>query len=416
MKNLNRWVYAAIGVLVLLFAGMVYAWSVLSSPIAVEYAEWTKAQLSLTFTIVMIFFCIGCTAGGFFINKFNAKIYVWVSAVLFLAGYMISANISSITMLYIGFGVICGFASGLAYNAVMATVGKWFPDKQGLISGILLMGFGLSSFIIGKVFQACTPETIGAWRVTYKVIGIVTAIVLALCGFFMEKPGPDYQVKASAKEKNSAINPVARELTTPQMLKTPQFWLYFVWAILLSAAGLAITSQAAGMAREVGPGVDAGTIATVVGLISIANGVSRVIMGAAYDKVGRSAVMLIVSVLFIVAGAVFIFSFSLQSFALVTFAFIIGGVAYGGVTPTNSAFISSYFGMKNYPLNFSMVNMNLLVASFGSTVAGALYDSSQSYVSTYIMLIVLAVLGIIVSVAISSCDNKLQREMEQAKN
>ena len=170
------------------------------------------------------------------------------------------------------------------------------------------------------------------------------------------------------------------------------------------------------MAREVGPGVDAGTIATVVGLISIANGVSRVIMGAAYDKVGRSAVMLIVSVLFIVAGAVFIFSFSLQSFALVTFAFIIGGVAYGGVTPTNSAFISSYFGMKNYPLNFSMVNMNLLVASFGSTVAGALYDSSQSYVSTYIMLIVLAVLGIIVSVAISSCDNKLQREMEQAKN
>ena len=319
-------------------------------------------------------------------------------------------------MLYIGFGVICGFASGLAYNAVMATVGKWFPDKQGLISGILLMGFGLSSFIIGKVFQACTPETIGAWRITYKVIGIVTAIVLALCGFFMEKPGPDYQVKASAREKISAINPVARELSTPEMLKTPQFWLYFVWAILLSAAGLAITSQAAGMAREVGQGVDAGTIATVVGLISIANGVSRVIMGAAYDKVGRSAVMLIVSVLFIVAGAVFIFSFSLQSFALITFAFIIGGVAYGGVTPTNSAFISSYFGMKNYPLNFSMVNMNLLVASFGSTVAGALYDSSQSYVSTYIMLIVLAVLGIAASVAISSCDNKLQRKMEQAKN
>lgn len=50
MKKLNRWVYAALGVLILLFAGMVYAWSVLSGPIAQEFPEWTKAQLSLTFT------------------------------------------------------------------------------------------------------------------------------------------------------------------------------------------------------------------------------------------------------------------------------------------------------------------------------------------------------------------------------
>ena len=33
MKQLNRWVYAIVGVIVLLFAGLVYAWSVLSTPI-----------------------------------------------------------------------------------------------------------------------------------------------------------------------------------------------------------------------------------------------------------------------------------------------------------------------------------------------------------------------------------------------
>ena len=32
MKHLNRWVYAIVGVIVLLFAGLVYAWSVLSTP------------------------------------------------------------------------------------------------------------------------------------------------------------------------------------------------------------------------------------------------------------------------------------------------------------------------------------------------------------------------------------------------
>jgi len=65
MKNVYRWFYAVIGVIILLFAGMVYAWSVSSSPIAQEFTDWTVAHLSLTFTIVMILFCIGCMAGGF---------------------------------------------------------------------------------------------------------------------------------------------------------------------------------------------------------------------------------------------------------------------------------------------------------------------------------------------------------------
>ena len=69
MKQTNRWFYALIGVIVLLFDGMVYAWSVLSMPIAQEYPDWTKAQLSLTFTIVMILFCIGCMAGGMLAPK-----------------------------------------------------------------------------------------------------------------------------------------------------------------------------------------------------------------------------------------------------------------------------------------------------------------------------------------------------------
>ena len=39
MKQLNRWVYAIVGVIVLLFAGLVYAWSVLSTPIAAEFTR-----------------------------------------------------------------------------------------------------------------------------------------------------------------------------------------------------------------------------------------------------------------------------------------------------------------------------------------------------------------------------------------
>ena len=123
MKKTNRWLYAIVGCAVLLVSGLVYAWSGLSGPIAAEFPQWSAAQLSLTFTIVMSFFCVGSLVGGLLSSKVSQKVYLWVSAALFLTGFLLTANIRSILMLYIGFGVICGFASGLSYNAVLGTVG-----------------------------------------------------------------------------------------------------------------------------------------------------------------------------------------------------------------------------------------------------------------------------------------------------
>lgn len=408
MKQTNRWIYALIGLIVLLFDGMVYAWSVLSMPIAQEYPDWTKAQMSITFTIVMILFCVGCMVGGLLAPKTGARTCLWISAALFLGGFTVASNMHSLPVLYFGFGVICGFASGLAYNAVLETVGKWFPDQQGLISGVLLMGFGISSFAVGKIYQAFTPDTIGAWRSSFLALGILTAVALAVCGAFIKKPDERF-CPPTIRKKGSYQNPVAMEANSVQMMRTPQFWLYYVWVILLSAAGLAIVSQASGIAREIGTEISAGTIATVVGLISITNGIGRVIMGGMFDRVGRGAVMQTVNIGFIITGCVLTVALTNKSFPILVLGFLLGGFSYGGVNPTNSAFISSYYGMKNYAMNFSVINTNLIISSLGSTVAGMLYDRSQSYMSTYLMLCVLAAVGIAASAAIGVCDKRQLR-------
>ena len=175
MKSLNRWIYAVIGTIVLLLAGLVYAWSVMAKTIGASRTEWTAAQLSLAFTLVMAFFCIGCLIAGVLSKKVKPNIYVIVSAILFLAGFMLAATTGdSPMMLYLGFGVLGGMGAGFAYNAVMSTISAWFPDKQGLISGILLMGFGLSAFIIGKIFAAAAPpDGSDAWKGVFRILGIV---------------------------------------------------------------------------------------------------------------------------------------------------------------------------------------------------------------------------------------------------
>ena len=181
MEN-KRWIYAVTGTVILLFAGLVYAWSVIASPLIAYFTEWNKAQISLTFTICMSFFCLGGLIGGILSKKISIRTNLWISGILFLAGFFLASKTNNLTMLYVGYGVLCGFASGFVYNGIMSCVTRWYSDKPGLISGILLMGFGIGSFIIGKVYQAVTPAGVGmeVWRNSFFVFGVLLFIVLVV--------------------------------------------------------------------------------------------------------------------------------------------------------------------------------------------------------------------------------------------
>ena len=76
----------------------------------------------------------------------------------------------------------------------------------------------------------------------------------------------------------------------------------------------------------------------------------------------------------IVTSVVLLLAMSGRSVAVVIAGFVLGGLAYSGVTPTNSAFCRAYFGAAHYPVNFPLINSNLIFASFGSTISGALYE------------------------------------------
>ena len=100
MKYLNRWFYALVGVIVLLLAGLIYAWSTMSKSIG-AYTGWNAAQLSTAFTLAMVFFCIGCLIAGIYARRVHPKHYVRLSGILFLAGFMLVG--------FFGGGRVCRF-------------------------------------------------------------------------------------------------------------------------------------------------------------------------------------------------------------------------------------------------------------------------------------------------------------------
>ena len=381
----NRWLYAGVGSVVMLFSGLIYAWSTIARPIAAFYPNWTSGQLSLTFTICMISFCFGGLYGGLSLKKRSAKANLITTAFLFLIGFTIASRSQTFIQLYIGYGIFCGFATGLCYTTTMATIGKYFPDKPGFISGVLLMSFGMGSFIIGKVYQALTGPG-DAFRQSFVALGIILFVVMVVTSFFMRNPTSEEFKDDDPVEKKANPDVDMRDFAPKDMLKHPSFWLFAIWSILIGSAGLAFIAQASGIVLEVTPNMPAGNVSSIVGLISIFNGIGRVIMGSMYDKIGRQKTMLIIDVVFLSAILCLILAMTIKSSVILVGGFIVSGLGYGGLTPTNSAFAGDYFGRVHYPINLSIVNMTLLVSSFGGTIAGIIFDMSGSYFGSLIFM------------------------------
>ncbi|MBR2491231.1 MAG: hypothetical protein IKB65_07090, partial [Ruminiclostridium sp.] len=74
-----RWAYLAVGVIGMLFAGVLYAWSILKSPLAADFG-WGTSQLALNFTLAMCFFCIGGLLGAQMAKRAGHKVALLAAA------------------------------------------------------------------------------------------------------------------------------------------------------------------------------------------------------------------------------------------------------------------------------------------------------------------------------------------------
>ena len=76
----RRWILA-VGVLTMLFAGIIYAWSILKVPFAAE-AGFSSDRLALSFTLTMCFFCIGGFLSGQLVRRIGTRPTILIAGAL----------------------------------------------------------------------------------------------------------------------------------------------------------------------------------------------------------------------------------------------------------------------------------------------------------------------------------------------
>ena len=258
--NYKKYFELLVGTVTMLFLGLIYAWSIFREPISIIYKTWSITQISFTFTISLIFFCLG----GFFSGKkypeYGHKKISIISSLLLLTGFMGASFISkfssqsALISLYIFYGVLCGFGVGMAYNAIMGSVVGKFEKNSGLVSGVLLMGFGLGGVFFGTTAKIMI-SSLGLF-IAFRVFAIAISIVIAISSILIKT----IEVQESTvKYKTSAI----KDYPPSKMLKSKIFWCFIIWIVLLNSAGLMVINSAASITLHFGASAILGLIGQI---------------------------------------------------------------------------------------------------------------------------------------------------------
>ncbi len=388
--QMNRWVRLAAAVLVLMFSGIIYAWSNINLPLT--GFGWSASLLTFNYTLSVWFFCIGGLISGFLSKKVSAKLRMMGSSLLLFAGFWLVSclqNGSSIVLLYLGYALMAGTGIGIVYNAVIATISGWFPDKKGLCSGSLMMGFGLSSFLIGLLAGSLLEAGSVDWRVIYRVMGAVCSIVIFLGAFL---------IKAPEKTAVKAAKPLSG-MTSGQMLKRPSFWKLFIYFILLSAVG----SSAIAFARSysISLGIAQNTAVVFAAVVAIANSLGRLASGAIADHFGLTKTKYITSAVAIIAPLLALLGAMTASPLLGIPGLLLCGFSYGFSPTVSAAFTMEFYGQRDYASNLSIINLVLIPGAFVPTLASAILTASGgSYVPVFSLLIGFSLIGLVINLTI----------------
>lgn len=399
MKSGKRWIILAVATISLLFLGLIYAWSIFRTPLGEVYPTWTVSQLSLTFTISMSMFCIGGFIGGISGKVFSLRMKFYISAVIlfvaFFGASLMNPNnpSSSLIMLYAFYGICGGGGVGFAYNAIISQVNKWFPDKVGMASGTMLMGFGLGALILGGLASSMMAS-IGI-PMTFKIFAVAIAVAMILSAIFIKAPTAEeaaaFMPAPSAKVETEVKAEAVRDYTPGEMAKSSLFWLFMCWVVALSSAGLLVINSAANISIAYGG-------AAILGMIvSLANGFGRIINGSIFDKKGSSIALLCCTFFMIIAGVLLILGDKTGAYPLILVGLIFVGISFGGCPSLTSAYFSKVFGPKYFPTNFSLGNFNLLVAAtLGPTLSSKLLVAAEgSYGTNFYAIVAMAVVGLV---------------------
>jgi OFA family oxalate/formate antiporter-like MFS transporter len=273
------------------------------------------------------------------------------------------------------FGVIVGVGNGFGYATPVPVASKWFPDKRGLVVGLMVGGYGAGSAIFGPVATALV-DSVG-WRATFQILGVLFFAMGMVGTWLLKNPPAGYRPPGWVPpQTGAAAQRTSREYTTAEMLRTPTFYALWVAYCLGATAGLMTISQLVPFAREAGLSAAAATFAITIGAFGNAGG--RILSGWLSDALGRLTTLRVMVLLSAVAMPT-LYAWRTE-FALFYLLVIVVYWCYGTQLSVFASTTADFYGTKNLGLNYGVLFTAWGVAGIlGPIIAARVHDAFGDY-------------------------------------
>ncbi len=391
----RRWIYILNGFIVLLFMGCGLAWSIFVVPVENAF-HWTRDQTSLAFTINIFCFSVGSILTGVLSKHFSFSTLLKMSAIMMGIGFLGASLMDAVWQLYISYGILVGVGIGLGYNCVISACPLWLPEKEATATGILLMGYALSTAIFGPLLNTLI-ESIGIVN-TFKTLAILCGIGIFLGSILLRQPSVKESGQLPQVERHAGKK--SYNVITSEMIKKPIFWTYYLITVLFGGVGLIIINHCSPMLTE-GLAMNAGIAALVISVTSISNGVSRFIWGIIFDKMGVSRCLSLIAGSFTLASIGLYISFSYHITSLFVISACLLLFSYGGNAITCPSVIRELFGHRTFSLNYSVLATDAVFTSCFPSIAGLVQVATQGYQVPLIIMVIVSVFSILTVIIFS---------------
>jgi OFA family oxalate/formate antiporter-like MFS transporter len=387
----SRWWRVVGGLMMNLALGSLYAWSVFVAPLEKEFG-WKRADTSQVFTWAVVVFAIAFILAGRLQDKVGPFFISLTGCILLTAGFLLSAQTTSLTYLIVCFGVIVGIGNGFGYATPIPVMAKWFPDKRGLAVGLAVAGYGGGSAIFGPMANLWLIPKYG-WRTTFVVLGIVFFVMTLIGSLLLKNPPVGYRPPGWAPAPAAKAAATTYEFRPGETLRTPTFYFMWIAYALGTSAGLMVISQLVPFAKSMNiPTAALQTMTLVIGAAGNASG--RIFSGWMSDALGRLNVLRLM--IGISAVAMPILYLTGNNVALLYVMVFVVYWCYGTQLSVNASTTSDFWGTKNAGINYGLLFTAWGVAGIiGPRIGGKLFDQYKDYKAAFYTAGVLAVVALV---------------------
>jgi len=365
-------------ILMMLMMGTVYAYSVFRYYIEIKYQISTFLS-GFPYMLSLFFYALSMMITGRLLKPSRLRRFVFFGTLMISIGWFISSLSQSYLLLVISYGVFIGTGVGMVYGVPIYMIQKLYPEKSGLMTGLVLLGFGMSPLLTAPLASILIQRT--SLQTTFFIFGVLFLLIqLPLSFLFILREYTD-------------IKSVPTDLNVYEKLK-PFKRIYGLFVISTTIGLMMI-----GLSYQVGVvyyTFDAREVTLSLSFFALMNGIARPIFGRLMDKKGFKFSVLFSLSLILIASIIGLINQG-QHLILYVISFGLFWFNLGAWLAIVPATIKEFCGIKQYSKKYGVMFTAYGIGSIlGTSISGTIMDLFEWTGYLYIMILIFLGISIVI--------------------